>query len=230
MATESSERGDEPRTRRDPPDRRAKMPEELGGAAAPSGRFFLRRLDLLQVRAPDEVDHEPDHDRQCDPSDGSRASQPRRQLEERHGEHEDHDVADQLEHPLERERREDLGALHVRGARHENDARRFAAVGDENVVEPRAGERRPQRQPEGRHAGRPQENPPAHSLERQRQQIHDRRGKQDRQVRLGDVLPRQRPVHLAREQHESRDDRDAEESAERSRDGLVHAASSSVNR
>ena len=74
-----------------------------------------------------------------------------------------HDVADQLEHALERERREDLGALHVRRARDEHHARRFAAVGDENVVQPGAGERRLERQPERRRADRAEEDPPAHA-------------------------------------------------------------------
>ena len=74
-----------------------------------------------------------------------------------------HDVADQLEHPLERQRRENLRALHVRRARDEHDARRFAAVGDEHVVQARAGERRLERHPEGLGADGPQEDPPANA-------------------------------------------------------------------
>ena len=114
--------------------------------------------------------HEPDHEHgdagERGPRHRPRSRQHRRQLEERHREREHHDVADQLEHALERERRENLGALHVRGARDEHDARRFAAVGDENVVQAGAGERRLEREPERRRADRPEEDPPANGFER----------------------------------------------------------------
>ena len=45
---------------------------------------------------------------------------------------------------------------YVRGARDEHDARRLAAIGDENVVQPGAGERRLERQPQRRRADRAQ--------------------------------------------------------------------------
>ena len=139
------------------------------------------------------------------------ASSDVRQLEKRHRQREHHDVADELEHALERQRREDLGALHVRRARDEHDARRLAAVRDENVVQARAGERRLDRHPERRRADRPKKNPPANALERERQQVHDR-GEQRASSRFASVMLSHVvvPVDLAREQHERRDDRGAQ--------------------
>jgi hypothetical protein len=119
----------------------------------------------------------------------------------------------------------------VRGASDEHNARRLAAVGDQDVVQPRAGERRLDRQPEGIGANWPQEDPPANGLEAERQKIHQRRQGKDLSIRLGDALPRGMPVHLSREQHEGDEDHHRQGQSSNTRSGfLFHAALKRSNR
>ena len=149
-----------------------------------------------------------------------------RQLEKRHRQREQHDVADELEHALERQRREHLGALHVRGARDEHHTRRLAAVGDENVVQPRAGEGRFDRQPE-RLGARPDGEKSTSERPLSASDSRFTTAASSSTVRFASVMLFHvlAPVDLAREQHERRDDRDAEHESKDSRDGFLHAAS-----
>ena len=154
-----------------------------------------------------------------------------RQLEKRDGEREQHDVADQLEHALERQRRQNLRALHVRGSRDEHDARRFAAVGDENVVQPAPAKVALSAiQSDGAPTGRRKIHQRT-ALSASDSEIDDAR-RASRIVRFASAMLCHVVCQLtfAREQHERHDDRDAQADAKDARDGFLHAASSRSNR
>src|SRR5687767_2919786 len=109
--------------------------------------FGQLRRDLRRDSRPtNEIDEERRDRDERGEGERTRARQRRWQIEQDRRQRQQHDVANQLEEPLEGNRGEDGGAGQMRGACDEDDARRLATVGDEHVVEAEPRERRSKRQ------------------------------------------------------------------------------------
>ena len=143
-------------------------------------------------------------ERQHSPGYRAPSREVRGQLEHPRRADEQDEIAHHIESALPRQRGEHAGARHSRGARHEQHACSLASLRDDEIVERRAGEGGAQHEHEPNVAETSKENPPARSLDGERQQVQREREHEEGAVGGANRVCGRPPVHAPSERRQQR--------------------------